>query len=224
MKQSRILISPAILESNFSTFTKQYDLYSQFTDQIDIDINIDYDIFPGKTTISIDDAVNYIISKKNKTGFTLAFHLMTENPANEIIKIKKLANKFKVKVFVHQESNIDVIGFVSGSEIEYGIAVKAETPLKSLEFYNQFCEIQLMTIQTGAQGNGFIPEILNRVEYLREIGFSKLISIDGSVNLETASLIRQHDLNRVSVGSYFSKSNNFISDFKRLDNALNRKL
>src|SRR5690606_33134550 len=89
-----------------------------------------------------------------------------------------------------------------------GITVKAETQMQAVEFYNQFPEVQLMTIETGKQGNPFMPAVLEKSQWLRSEGFTGMISIDGGVSLYTAETIKSYPIDRVSVGSFLSKSPN----------------
>lgn len=213
-----IEISPAILVNEEKEFKRELDLYLKFAKQIDIDINIDNDQFPGQTT----ESVEFVIKSIKDIDHFFGIHLMVSEPLEEIEKFLQIKNSFKGIFYIHQEANFKA---VLESELikifDVGMTVKAESQLRSIDFYKNFPEVQLMTIETGKQGNSFKPEILERVEWLRESGFEGKISIDGSVNLRSAEYIKQYELDRVSVGSYFSKAEDAESNMIKLNLALN---
>ncbi|MDQ6984774.1 MAG: hypothetical protein Q9M91_06450 [Candidatus Dojkabacteria bacterium] len=216
----KIIISPAILESDLNTFEGELNLYVNFAKQVDVDINIANDLFEGNVTTASDQVVQ--ILKKTPEDLKFGIHLMVSEPLKEIVKFKELGLLEKCVFYLQQETKIgEVLDYKERDRLSLALSIKAETPFKGLEFYNEFDEIQLMTVQIGFQGGKFIPEVLDRVEYLKENGYKGKISIDGGVNLKTAELIREHALDRVSVGSYFSKSENLELDWMKLDLALN---
>lgn len=213
-----IEISPAILEDNEKDFLNQLRNYLDFANHIDIDVNIKNDDFVGKETLSVSRVAMLLQNIDHFFGI----HLMVTNPLKEINEFLNIKKDFKGIFYIHQESNIDVI---LNSKIfkkhSFGITVKAESNIRSIEFYKNFPEVQLMTIETGIQGNPFKPEVLKRVEWLRSEGYLGKISIDGSVNLHTSELIREYPLDRVSVGSYLAKAQNPLLNYQKLYLALN---
>lgn len=210
-----IEISPAVLASSKEEFLRQVKGYKKVVDRIDIDINTADDRFYGVVTVTPTEVLE-IISQNLDVKFSL--HLMVERPLYIIQDFKKIRQD--LFYFVHQEAYIDDVFEVLKKE-ECGVVVKAESALESVDFYNQFSEVQFMTIETGEQGNGFKPEVLDRVEWLKKQGYKGKISIDGSVNLESSDLIKRFPIDRVSVGSFFSKSNDFKKDYDLLDKLLN---
>lgn len=61
-----------------------------------------------------------------------------------------------------------------------------------------------MTVHPGAQGTPFIPEMLTKINELRENGFMGDIILDGGINNETLPLIlkNKHLPTAVCPGSY----------------------
>ena len=78
-----------------------------------------------------------------------------------------------------------------------------------------------MTVEIGSQGGKFQEEVMEKIDELRSLGYSGVVSVDGGVNLNTAKFIKNHNINRVSVGSYFSKSNDIKLARMKLELALN---
>lgn len=212
-----IQICPAILVKNNKDFKDQITKYTKLFDTIDIDINIEGDDFDGAVTY--DPEKEFIeIQKYPETNFNI--HLMVSEPSEMISAYKTLHQTAKVKFLIHQEADFHK-AIENHNDVDIGIVVKAESRMRDIDFYNQFNEVQLMTIITGKQGNPFIPEILERVEWLREEGFKGKISLDGSVNLQTSQIIKEFDVSRVSVGSYFSKAEDLELNLQKLQLALN---
>jgi pentose-5-phosphate-3-epimerase len=210
-----IKICPAILTSGERSLVDLLDLLTPIFKHIDIDLNVENDNFDGKVTVDLERVIESISSYSNK--FTL--HLMVSDPSDFVRQVEQSElPRDRINLMLHQESHAE--NYLN-REFKVGVAVKAETELKSIEYYNQFPEIQLMTIETGVQGNPLKPETLDRVEELREMGFEGTISLDGSVNLKTAQLIKLHDVDRVSVGSYFTRADDVIDALEKLNKELN---
>ncbi|MCA9386767.1 hypothetical protein KC669_01910 [Candidatus Dojkabacteria bacterium] len=210
-----IEISPAVLVNSEAEIEKELLGYSKLFKQVDIDINVEGDDFAGDVTLDVKSVLEYC-TKYSSLDYT--FHLMVSEPLSLIeLILKEWSN---AKFIIHQEANFEPVAEKLGAK-NLGICIKAESKLKDIEFYKQFKEVQLMTIVTGKQGNPFKKEILDRVEWLRESGYQGIISLDGSINLNSAQLIRNYDVNRVSVGSFFSKAENIELNKQKLELALN---
>lgn len=210
-------ICPAILTNNIQEFERELNAYSKYFTLIDVDINVEDDSFEGKVTAHIERIKPLI--EKSTSMFN--FHLMTTDPSIEISQLDTFVNSYNFKYIIHQESNLDKEIFTLHNKKKLGVAVKADSDLMDLDFYNKFSEIQFMTIDTGFQGNSFREEILERVNEIKEIGYLGKISIDGGINLASARFIKDYPVDRLSVGSYFSKSENIKNDLQSLENALN---
>lgn len=193
-------VVPAILISNLEEFERQLSLYSEFTEYIDLDINVAGDDFKGIVTIDLNSILQIILKKKYHF-LTCNFHLMVTRPHEQIRLIQDSGINFG-KIYIHQEADLSKVT----KQPFLGIAIKAESELKNIEYYLQYSEVQLMTIETGAQGNPIKPEVLERANWLRNKGFEGIISIDGGVNEKTVELIKKYPIDKVSVGSFLSKA------------------
>ncbi len=215
-----IQICPAILENKEKRFDKLLAKFNKHFKTIDIDINAAGDEFPGKRTIRLDYAIEKI-NQFNENKFNI--HLMVDLPTFYLHGVEeKIKRKAQVKFLIHQEYLPDTLEVeqLMKKGLKINIAINPESDLLSLDYYEKFSEIQLMTVKPGSQGNKFIPWVLDRVEWLKEIGFEGKISIDGGVNPTTAELIRKKKVDRVSVGSYFTKATNIRKAKKALEIAL----
>ncbi|BCX13587.1 MAG: ribulose-phosphate 3-epimerase [Candidatus Dojkabacteria bacterium] len=206
-----MIIAPAIFTNNIDEFKFQLESYTKFAKYVDVDINYPSEIFRGMQTIELDEALS-VLTKAKRENVNLSFHLMMDDPQEAIEAVMKSNIKI-YKIYIHQESNIQDINIKSN----LAITVNVESRLLDLEFYNQFSEVQLMTVTTGNQGNDFMPDVLEKARALREQGFTGLIGIDGGVNDKTAHLIKNYPIDKVSVGSFFSKALDPEENFQLLE-------
>lgn len=210
-----VKITPAILTNDLEEFRSLIKDLS-FTDSIDIDIV--RPPFVENTTLQIIDIKDFIDTSKTDLGF----HLMVDDPKEDLYNIYNSGiDGHAARIYLHQESNLEYL-----KEFEWpanwlkAVSVKLETDLLNLDFYNQFAEVQFMSIKTGWQGSEFNPKVLDRIKALRDLGYKGNISVDGGINLETIHLIKDAPINRISVGSYFTKAEDKVRAFKLLEDAL----
>ncbi len=209
-----IKIVPNILSSSNEDFTTQLSRLESFES---IDIDICEAPFTLKNSVNVSTAIDLLsLCDKN-----LSFHLMMHNPIESLALLNKSNLKIET-VFIHQESNI--VGLENQNyKFSIGITVKRESRLKDLSFYNKYNSVQLMTGTFGGQGLEFDEESLSKSLLLRDMGFTKEVGIDGGVNLNTAKIIKDYPIDRVSVGSFIHKSKNPQLDSMKLTLALNMR-
>ena len=226
-----IFITPAILVNKPSDLKNFIHSFSIYFNRIDIDF-MDGSI-TSSTTVSLDEILNIVANYLSHISF--GFHLMTNNVdliKDFILKLSLVYTKeLNVKVqnfaiYLHQEvltnnQNDNLLEFILSNltKESRGVVVSIEQDIIDLDFYNNFSEVQIMTVQIGAQGGKFEKAALNKIYLLKD--YNGVISIDGGVNLETSQIIKQYRINRVSVGSYFQRSTNLLHDLEALDKILN---
>ena len=92
--------------------------------------------------------------------------------------------------------------------VNFGLVLNPEDDVAAnWEIIKQFNAVQIMTIHPGAQGRPFLPEMLNKIDQIRGLGFSGQIMLDGGINDKTLPLIVSHP-NKPDIvcpGSYFKE-------------------
>lgn len=211
-------ICPAILTDNIKEFQAQLSLYSKYFAKIDIDINTQGDSFDGVVTPNIDLIIQEL---KRLPGIKFNFHLMLSKPFWIFKYINDSLDK-NIFFFVHQEADVSFIDDLEDTT-NIGICLEKQTKLLELEYYKRFQEVQLMTVEIGFQGSKFDPKILQKAKNLRQIGYTGKLSLDGGINMESAIDIRAAgiEINRLSVGSYFSRSKDIRLSLEKINNILN---
>jgi ribulose-phosphate 3-epimerase len=141
------------------------------------------------------------------------FDLMIREP-------EKFAEKFVSigggRVIIHYESADkdkiwEAVRKVQGMITEVGLAIDTATPNEVLDEFladeRPVDFVQFMGIaKIGYQGQPFDERVLGKIEALRAKYSDIIISVDGSVNFETAPLLVKAGANRLAAGSVIFKS------------------
>lgn len=210
-------ICPAILTNNLEVFKEKLRNFQIF-DTIDIDIVIPGNLTQARKTVTLQDVIDAISKYPNKV---YRIHLMCDFPMGVIQKVKNQRG-LNIIYILHQESSFD-IDEVLKSKYLFGIAIKGSSDLRSLEYYKSFVLVQVMSVEVGGQGNEFEVKALEKVKELRKLGYDREVVLDGGINLSTVSLLKNLQIDSLSVGSYFSKSLDIVEDYKKMSRALNNK-
>jgi len=212
-----IEISPSVLTSSiedFKRFVKNYEIFKS------VDIDIIRKPFVDNETVPISEALELL---KDSPIQSLGFHLMVQDPESDLkLFIDQGWGDRELRIYLQQESDINFLkNFDWPEKWRKCISLKLETDLKDLEFYEQFGEVQLMSIEIGAQGRPFDESVEDKVIELRQMGYQGLISLDGGINLKSANIVKHWDIQRVSPGSYFAKAEDVELAKMKLELALN---
>ena len=213
-----MLICPSILEYKaedyFTTIKKLSSFYKYF--QIDFSDGV----YVDSKTASLDDFMNLITLQTLKT-LVFDFHFMVKNYEEHIKKIEAIKKIVKIKnVFIHYDlvkeiPRPDYIGARNDKvrDFSIGLVLNPQDQVDDLaDKYplNNIPAIQIMSIVPGAQGKPFLPETLNKIEQLRNLGYRNEIFLDGAVNDKTMPIIAalKYQPDFVCPGSYLTKTDN----------------
>jgi len=210
-----IQITPAILTDKIEFFELELEKLNDF---YSCDIDLIKPPYVNNRSVGLVEVLPILLKSRISS---IGFHLMEFQPMEDVHLILNSKLNF-VRIYLQQETEIsEFIELTLPTEYTKGVSIEINSSLKSIEFYNRFKEVQFMSIEIGKQGNTFQDKVFEKIKKLREMGYLGRISIDGSVNLDTAIEIRKNKIDRVSVGSYFSRSENIKRSFELLDQALN---
>lgn len=199
-------VALTVLEKSSQEVIWQVKRFSPHLSQFQLDV-ADGQLVPN-TTAHPSDYLSLLPS-----GPTYDFHLMVINPAPYLEFISHMTTTLNIgTVLIHYaiQPNFDRLRSLYPS-LRFGLVLNAdEDPTKASKDYDLslFPVIQVMTIETGFQGNPFLPETLNKIEQLRTLHYRNKIYIDGGVN-ETSIVDICKAPSRpdtLCVGSYLIKS------------------
>ena len=178
--------------------------------------DIDYlhlDIMDGKfvpnQTWSIYDIKNVINYDK-----PLDVHLMVNDVYKYIDEYQILKPEF---ITFHYEINLDIldiINYIKKYNIKVGLSIKPSTKIEEIIPYLPYLDLVLvMSVEPGFGGQSFIMECIEKIKKLKELKSNYLISVDGGINDQTISLVKDADI--VVVGSYIT-SGNYLKNIEKL--------
>jgi ribulose-phosphate 3-epimerase len=95
-----------------------------------------------------------------------------------------------------------------------GVSLNPATPLQVIEYVlDKLDMVLLMTVNPGFGGQKFIPEVIPKIERLREMikerGLNTEIEVDGGINLDTISLVSSAGAEIFVAGSTIFHSKNY---------------
>lgn len=147
---------------------------------------------PFDIHLMVDDVLKYIRNYQELNPEYITFHLKTKDKISE------------------------VISYLKNNNIKIGIALNPEEKVEEiLPYLNEIDLVLIMSVHPGKGGQKFIPEVLEKVDYLSKIEDRKfLISIDGGINDSNIKLCNKCDI--VVVGSFITNGN-FQKQIKKLE-------
>ena len=123
-----------------------------------------------------------------ETSLPVDAHLMVDNPDNLILMFLDAG---VASISVHPEAVTHLhrtLGVIRAGGAEAGVALNPTTPPESIEWaLPQLDYILVLSVNPGFGGQSFIPEMIQKIERLKEMT-DLPIQVDGGINAETAPL------------------------------------
>jgi len=205
---SIIKISPSILSANFSKLGDEIiALEKAGADYIHIDV------MDGHFVPNITIGPEVIKSLRSITKLTFDVHLMIK-PVDNFIK--NFAEAGADIITFHPEATKDVfqtIKLIKSFGKKVGVSLKPESPINLIESYlEQIDLILIMSVNPGFGGQKFMPEVLKKMNKLKNIVNEKKlnidIEIDGGINFNNSKEAKDYGANILVSGSTVFKENN----------------
>ncbi len=203
------LIAPSILSADFMRLGEEIKAAeSAGADMLHIDI-MDGHFVPN---ITIGPFVVEAIRKTTK--LPLDVHLMIEEPDRYIADFIKAGADY---LTVHTEASVHLhrtVHWIKDSGVKAGVSLNPATPVWSLDHILQDLDlVLLMSVNPGFGGQGFIPQVFEKIRMVRrmlsERGLSVLIEVDGGVKHDNAREVADAGADILVMGSAFFNSENY---------------
>ena len=197
-----------------------YDLEVAKTDYFHIDVMDGK--FVEKNTA--DEMKEFSLTLSHITNIGLDVHLMVENIEefiDEYIDLQPEYIAFHEEVSKTHERTMELIQTIKENGIKAGIAVNPATPIENIkEFLPYIHLVIIMSVVAGKGGQKFIPETVDKIKelkkYIDENNLDISIEVDGGINIETASLVKEAGADMVVCGSFLINSENRKETIKKL--------
>ena len=204
----KIQISPSILSADFSQLANEIKrLENGGADMIHVDV-MDGHFVPNLT---IGPPV--IKSLKKHSSILFDVHLMI-SPVHKYIKA--YADAGADIITIHPEATDDInssISLIKELNKKVGVSLNPETKVDIIiEHLDKIDLVLIMSVNPGFGGQKFMPEVLSKVEELknlrtaRDLNFD--IEIDGGINFENSKMAIRAGANILVSGTTIFKSNN----------------
>ncbi len=228
-----IEVIPAILVKNFNELKEKLAIYKDLVKIVQIDVCDGQFVNTISWPMNKDDAesLSSIIDEDEGmpywTELDYEFDLMIKNAHEQFDTFIQLGAK---RIVFHLESEseekfrdfLESIDPYIRDNVEIGLAINTTTDINKIDKYINYVDfIQCMGIEhIGQQGQSFDERVLSQISNVKNKYPEVTISIDGSVNEETAGALVENGANRLVIGSALLRTydiKNKITEFENLN-------
>ena len=211
------MIAPSVLAADFANLQRDIEMVNGSEAAW-----FHIDIMDGIFVPNISFGLPVLKAIKKHAKKPLDVHLMIAKPERYI---KEFKNAGADILTVHLEASIHLhrtIQEIRSEGMLAGVALNPHTPVESLsEILNDIDIVCLMSVNPGFGGQSFIPRTFDKIQILKEMitnSQSKArIEIDGGVNLENASELKNKGADVLVAGNAVFKSESPIKTISMLN-------
>ncbi len=214
--ESKFLIAPSILSANFARLGDEIKaLEIAGADWIHVDV-MDGHFVPNLTI-----GAPVVKALRPVTRLPLDVHLMIEEPERYIDDFCKAGADY---LTIHVEATQQIeptLRKIRALGVRPGITLRPGTAVETLFPFLKLVDLVLvMTVEPGFGGQAFMADQVAKIKDLREesrrLGINFLIEVDGGINDQTATQVRDADV--LVAGNYIFK-NNYAQAIQKLRDA-----
>ncbi len=212
-----IKIAPSILSADFSKMGEE--IISLEKSGADI---IHCDVMDGVFVPNITFGIKMVNDIRKVTKLPLDAHLMIVNPENYVEQFAKAGADF---ITVHYEACKENLPFVlekiKKAGVKCGCVINPDTDPEKIKDVVPLCDmILVMSVFPGFGGQKFIPSALDSLKKVKKMILDSkkdiLIEIDGGINLENVSLVKEAGADVIVAGNTVFTAKDRAEIIKRL--------
>jgi ribulose-phosphate 3-epimerase len=214
-----VKIAPSVLSADFGRLREEIELINRS----DADL-FHVDIMDGRFVPNISFGFPVMEVLKKYASKPLDVHLMIVEPEKYV---EMFAGAGASQISFHLEATDHahrLLNLIRGLGLKAGLAINPQTGLSFLDqIAGDLDFVNVMSVNPGFGGQKFIASSLKKISMLSQFrkkeNLSFEIEVDGGVNLENASLLKEAGANILVAGNYVFKDESPLSriaDLKRI--------
>ena len=204
-----MMVAPSILAADMLNMERDVQrMIDAGTDWLHVDI-MDAHFVPN---LSYSPALVAALHKRFP-ALPLDVHLMMDNPEKYI---GVFCDAGASVLTIHAEIAADVAELleeIRSCGVKAGLSVKPGTPAEAVRHLLPHADMVLvMTVEPGFGGQKFNPDMLGKMDDLRQMGYAGLLEADGGVSMKNAATLRAHGLDVAVMGTAMFASEDPAAD------------
>ena len=180
------------------------------------------DIMDGSLTEKTTFNYEKVAEINSNSTIFLDCHLMINEPT-EILKkyVKAGCNIITIHFEAYKDKLklIEDLNYLKEKKVIVGLSIYPDTKIEDIVLYKNYFDLLLiMSVNIGKYGQNFIENTFEKILEAKKELPTKLIEIDGGVNLENIGKLKSLGVDIVVVGSSFQnaeKKEEFITNLKK---------